>query len=245
MIVSVDLSQVEVIVFADYCRDKMLNKLLLDGLDLHRFTAAHVAGKDEIDITTGERKLAKAGNFGIIYGNGAPRLAQTTGNSVEWCAQYIKEFYELFPGAKEWHKNIQDEVNKTGQLRIWTGETLKFKKYPAKYDWQKRQGIIESYNPPDIKNHPIQHTAWIITSIMLGKFWREKALHNRDKYLMINTVHDSLMLDVRPEYVELAKKDLQEVVDRLPEWVLQYFNHTMSVPIKCQISVAESWGDLA
>lgn len=244
MIINCDLAQIEIIIFNQYCKDRLLTKLLRDGQDLHIYTSANVLGKAEQDVTKEERKDAKAANFGIIYGNGAPRLSETTGNSVEWCSDYIKEFYRLFPEAKAWHKSIQEEVNKTGQLRIWTGEILKFKKYPAKYDWQKKQGITESYNPPDVKNHPVQHTAWVITSILLGKFWRHKALPNRDKYLMINTVHDSLMLDARPEFVDLGVKDLQETVDRLPEWVLQYFNETMLVPIKCEIQTANSWGEL-
>lgn len=243
-IVNLDLKQIEVAVFSQLCKDKTLIGLLNQGVDLHTYTASDVTGKDEKDVTKEERQDAKAGNFGIIYGNGAGKLSSTTGRSVEWCRDYINRFYEMFPGAKIWHDNIQQEVEDSGQLKLFTGEILKFEKRPAKFDWQIRQGIRESYNPPDIKNHPVQHIAAVISFIMIGSFFREYAIHKRDKYLMINTVHDSLMLDCRAEYVEEAEKDLQECVDRLPEKIYTLFNEKFSVPIRCDIEHGQSWGDL-
>lgn len=244
MLINADLKQIEVCIFAHLCKDPLLIKLLNEGKDIHKFIGSNVYQKLEEDITIEERNDAKTSTFGIIYGNGSKTLSERTGRTQEWAGEFITEFYTLFPKAKEWHDQIIKTVNQTGHLKIFTGEILKFRKYPSKYEWQKKQGIIESYNPPDIKNYPVQHLAWIISSIMLGQFWRKKALHKRDKYLMINTVHDSMMLDCCPEYIEESKQDIQEIVDNIPNIMLELFNEQLLVPIKIDISVGERWSDL-
>lgn len=243
-LINADLKQIEIVIFAHLCQDPYLTQLLKEGKDLHKMTASIVLDIPEEGVTDNERGDAKAGNFGIIYGNGPPKLAKTTGRDVEWCKNYIDSFYEMFPKAKEWHDKIQKIVNATGQLRLFTGMILKFRKFPAKYEWQKRKGITESYNPPDIKNHPVQHLASLVTAIFIGQFFRQKAIYKRDKYLMINTVHDSLMLDCKSEFVEEAKQDILEIVDRIPDIVYKLWNERIEVPIKVDISVGDSWYDL-
>lgn len=244
MLIQADLSQIEIVLAAHLCQDQHMIKLLQDGVDLHRYSASQVLSKPEDEVTDSERKAAKRVNFGIIYGNGPKTASENSGRSEDWCKDYITKFYALFPELKGWHKKLVEQVIKTGRITMFTGQVLKFRKYPAKYEWQKRRGIKESYNPPDIKNHPVQHTAFLITSMFLGMFFREKAIYKRDKYLMIGTVHDSLMLDCKPEYVEEAKKDLLCIVDRIPKMIHTYWQETITVPVKIDISVGASWGEI-
>lgn len=241
MILNADLKQIEVICFAQLCKDENLIKLLNEGKDIHRYIASKVYNKAEEDVSDLERKSVKPGTFGIIYGNGAPRLSENTGQSVEWCKEFISTFYKLFPNAKLWHNFILSKVEKDGFLKLPTGSILKFKKHPAKYAWQKSKGIVESYNPPDIKNWPVQHFAFLILSILLGKFFREKALNNREKYLLINTVHDSIMLDCKPEYVEQAKTDILEITNTLPKYLEEFWNLKLLAPVSIDITTGQNW----
>jgi DNA polymerase I-like protein with 3'-5' exonuclease and polymerase domains len=78
---------------------------------------------------------------------------------------------------------------------------------------------------------------------MLGIFWRTKALLNRDKYLLINTVHDSVMLDCKSEFINQAYKDLK-VLENVKEVAEEYFNDNLIVPIQVEISHGQSWADL-
>jgi len=237
MLINLDLKQIEVCVFAQLSRPKLLIDLLNEGKDIHKYIGANVYDKREEGITSDERNSAKTSSFGIIYGNGARTLSERTGRTLEWSGKFIETFFGLFPEAKDWQeKNIQT-VEKTGQLTLFTGQVLKFKKYPAKFAWQIRKGIVESYNPPDIKNHPVQHIAWIIMSIFLQDFYK-KAVHKRNKYLLINTVHDSIMLDCRPQYLEECLED------KVPELVYTKFSEKLIVPIKADISYADNWYDL-
>lgn len=244
MIINADLRQIEVIMFAQLCKPKLLITLLNNGQDIHNFIGANLYGKTEEEITEEERDDTKKSTFGIIYGNGDKTLSDRTGKDIEWCKEFIKTFFTLFPEAKTWHQKCQETVEKTGSLTLFTGEILKFKKYPAKYDWQINKGITESYNPPDIKNHPVQHLAWIIMSIILGTFFRGYAIHNKDKYLMINTVHDSLMIDCKEDFIYDAINHVSNVVDKVPTIIYNKFNEKMVVPIKISMSMGDRWSDL-
>lgn len=244
MLINADLKQIEVCIFAQLCKPKLLLELLNAGKDIHRFIGANVYGKAEETLTDDERTDSKTSTFGIIYGNGAKTLSERTGRDQEWCSTFINTFFELFPEARDWHNRCYKQVEETGRLTLFTGMILKFKKYPAKFDWQKKKGIIESYNPPDIKNHPVQHLAQMIMAILSGRFYIDFAVKKRDKYLMINTVHDSLMLDCKEEYIDEAIQDITHIVDRLPEIVYTIFKEHIIVPIKIDISCGERWSDL-
>lgn len=244
MLIQADLKQIEVVLAAHLSQDQMLIQLLKEGKDVHRWAASNVLEIPEDEVSDLERKSAKQINFGIIYGNGAATASSNTGRDLEWCKNYIKTFYQLFPGLKAWQDRNIKIVEATGRLRMFTGHILKFRKYPCTQDWQIKRGLKETYSPTEIKNYPVQHTAFVITALLLGHFWRHYALHKRDKYLMINSIHDSLMLDCKPEYVDEAKADLEECIDKVPQLCYNYWNEKIDVPIRIDIAVAENWGDL-
>src|SRR3990167_7556419 len=150
--------------------------------------------------------------------------------------------YIIFPKIKDWHDSMILRVNMSGNLELWDGMILKFKQYEAKFDWQDPTKLY--YNPAEIKNYPVQHSAFVIISAFIAEFMRLKALHNRDKYLLINTVHDSVMLDCRPEHIEQAQNDLKEVLDKLPETLYNKFGLKLLVPITADISTGLTWYDL-
>jgi DNA polymerase I len=242
-IINSDYRQIEVLVFAILSNDVILQDILLQGIDLYKYLAAEIDQINIDEVTPEQRNDTKVPALGIIYGNGARTLSQNCGKDEKWCKTFIQTFYELFPIARQWHIDIQEIVAQTGYLEVFTGQEFRFDKKPAKYDWQFEQGIQESYNPPDIKNHPVQGTAFIFMIIMLGKFWREKCLLKRDKYLLINTVHDSIMLDVRKEYIEEAKKDM-ELLANIKEMCYKVFKKDIKLEIKQEISSGHSWYDL-
>lgn len=243
VIVNSDYKTIEVVVFAVLADDPNLQDLFLRGIDVYKYIASFIYEKDIKEITPEERNSTKPGCLGIIYGNGAKTLAQSTGNTERWCKLFISKFYTLFPVSKEWHTYIQEAVKETGRLKTFTGQEFRFKKKPAKYEWQFKQGILESYNPPDIKNWSVQGTAFCILIIMLGAFWRHKALHNRDKYLLINTVHDSVMLDCRQKYIEDAKKDL-EILVKVKQMCYKVFKYNFKLDIGQDVTVGDSWYNL-
>ena len=120
------------------------------------------------------------------------------------------------------------------------GRRYKFNKYPCPA-WLQRKGVTEDYSHTEVQNFMVQGFATgSIVLGMLGLFWRQKALHNRDKYLLINTIHDSVMLDCRKEYTEDAKKDLL-ILENVAIISEQVFNYKFLVPIKVDTKTGENW----
>ena len=245
-IINFDLKQIEIICFSQLCKDPTLLKILNEGRDIHKFMVSSLYGEKEEDISSDDprRKDVKPGTFGIIYGNGAQKLSLNTGKDVEWCKNFIETFYKMFPMAKKWHNYIQAEVEAKGELKLFTGLRLKFDKKPAQFEWQIRKGILESYNPPDIKNWPVQSLAKTIAALWIGNFYREKAIYKKEKYILINTVHDSLMLDCNQEFVNEALNDCQEIVDKLPEYISKLWGIKWLAPIKIDVKIGDSWADV-
>lgn len=241
VLISADYGMLEVVVFAHLCKDPTLMKLIRDGIDIHRYIGSYIYDKPMDEITTEERKAIKPCSFNVIYGGGPGMLMQQSGQTYEFCKQFIETFYQLFPNGKRWHDHILKEVNRTGELRNFTGRILRFKKFPAKYDWQIRKGILESYNPPDIKNWPVQSLATSdIVLIMLGKLWR-KLIHHRDKCLLINTIHDSVLIDCKKEYIEEISKIVKETLEEVAPMCYNYWSHEWDLPITVDIKVGETW----
>lgn len=243
-LINIDLSQIEVIMAAQLSGDKELIKILNEGRDIHKFMVSNLYNEPEESIQKDDprRSAAKPGTFGILYGNGPGRLSENTGMSIDWCKDFIKTFYSLFPRIKLWHDYLLDQVERKGEIKTPFGSLLKFKKFPPKYKWQDPNKLY--YNPPDIKNYPVQHSAQIILALWVGEFFRQKAVFKRDKYLMINTVHDSLMLDCKEEFVDEALQDNKEILDNLKDIIYTKFKIVMTVPIKYESSVANNWYDL-
>ncbi len=239
-----DLKAIEMVVFAQLSRDRHLLELLNNNIDMHLYMYEMVYGIPMKNVTKEQRNSIKAVDFGIIYGNGPKTASERTGLPEDECKSIIETFYEVFPNTKVWqHYNLK-KVEEQGYLRLQTGSLLNFQKYPAKYDWQFKKGIVESYNPPDIKNYPVQHTAGLIMFLILGEVFKI-AQTKRTKYLMINTVHDSLMLDCQnQDTLDEAQQDIQEVINNVPRYMLELWGIKMLAPITMEFSQGKTWIDL-
>lgn len=247
MLINLDFTQIEVVVLSCLSEDENLINLISAGRDIYKFFASIMFSKPESEISKDERNILKAPILGISYGRGAAALAEESGKSKEWCQEFISKFYKMFPKTKLIHDKWIKEVNKTGTLTTWDKIRFGFNKYI----WNKKTKKKEKsdawnakYWEPEIKNYPVQHTAFVVLSLFLGTFFREKALHKKDKYLLVNTVHDSIMLDCRPEFIDEAITDLQEIIDKLPKLLYNNYQLRISTPIRAEIMIGNSWYDL-
>ncbi len=218
------------------------------------------------------RKKVKGFTFAVQYGAGNQTVSNNSGLTIEEVKD-LKEQRELeYFRLHQYYDWLRDIVNKTGEYQDPWGRRYKFKKYPPRFKWQKS----DSYSPNEIQNFRTQGfaTATIVLS-MLGIFWRQKALHNRnikcmhsmcengrvygtscefecldckgtgkiDKYLLINTVHDSVMLDSKKEYEEIAREDLK-ILTSVATISKKKFNYEFIVPIEIQITSGKNWSEL-
>jgi|ERR1700733_6876791 len=244
MIINFDLSQIEIIVAAQLSQDQSLIELLNKDIDIYRYFASIMYNKLQYEVTKEERDSLKIPILGINYGKGYMTLANETGKSEDWCKKFIDAYYAEFPAIKLMHTNWTQEVNKTGMLKMFDGLNLQFKYYEKTWSDEYNCWFKAGYKPTEIKNYPIQHTAFVILSLFLSTLWREKVIYKRDKYLLICTIHDSIMLDCKPEYIEEAKQDVQEILAKLSDLLYNMYELKMTVPIRAEITCGESWYDL-
>lgn len=252
-IIEADHSQIEVVTQAQISGDTQYQQDVIDGIDFH---CKYLALQEHLPYETvykyckvdclpewdHKRSQIKSGfTFAQQYGAGVKRIAEGTGLTEEEVTDLFEQHRLAYPQLDRFNKNLEEEVNRLGYYQTITGRKLYFKKYSTPEWKQKKFGIMEDYKRSEIVNYPIQSTATAdITMLMFAKFWREKAIHNRDKYLLINTVYDSLVVDCREEHVEECKKDLKMLAN-VKEMMYNKFNYDWKLPVKVDIHSGDNW----
>ena len=256
-IIECDFSQLEIVVQAQLCQDKKYIQDILNKVDFHVKRLAtqenlpyekvlHKVKVEKDPIWIEKRSKIKQFSFARAYGAGPNKIADQTGMSVEEVKDLIKNEDIEYPQLKRYNDMLEEFVKYTakgGDLGYYCSPTSRryyFKSEPAP-EWMQKKGIYTSFRPTQIKNYMVQGTATgDIVLIMLGKFFRE-AIKHRDKFLLINTVHDSIILDCREEYVDFACQLLQEVLSSTKDAMKKEFNIDWVVPIEFETKVGESW----
>lgn len=249
--VSADWAQIEPCTQAELTRDPNLIQEINDGIDKHCMYLSlkeHLPYEviykkckiEKIPEWDAKRSKIKGFTFAKAYGAGIKKIALDTGMTEK----EVKELFEVekkrYPVMMQYQERNKRKVEACGELQTIFGRILKFKKYPAP-QWLQDKGIQESYKPQEIINWPIQSIgSGDLTLIMIGYFWRKYAIHNRDKYLMINTVYDSLDLDCKSEFVEELKIHLKCLTD-VKEVCKKYFSYLWVVPVKIDVKIGDSW----
>jgi DNA polymerase I-like protein with 3'-5' exonuclease and polymerase domains len=196
-----DYSQIELRAAAWLYDDPALTKVFADGLDLHRETAAAIAGVPISAVTPEQRAAAKAVNFGSIYGIGAESLAvsafadygieMSVAEAQAALDRFFGRFRVLYQGRfKHW-----DRVKAENLVRIGVGRLVK-----AQWEPEGRIRFAQSCNLG------VQGSA---ADVMLRAII---GLHRRMPGVMVCTVHDELLLEVPEEKAEAAARMLEEVM---------------------------------
>lgn len=260
MIVEIDFSQLEVCVAAQISEDAILREEIKNKIDFHRRNAAFLYNVKENKVTPDQRKMAKALTFALFYGAREERMAADKGISVDLAKRFIDGFYDKYLDFKEWHSSLEKQVvlnsRLTGNFLVLKDGTTSNELQQVSYlemPWGKRytfydkgvrtrRGDIFRYWPTtDIKNLPVQGTASDLVNMMVGRLWR-KLVPLRSKVLMVNEIHDSIILDVLneqdvTEVVELAKYELTNVATAFA----QEFDYNWVVPISVEAKAGKDW----
>lgn len=153
-----DLSQIELRVAGQICGEEVINQAFREGRGLHRMMAANITGKPEADITKEERQMAKAANFGLLFGSGASSLREQAEKSYGVTmtlsqAQSVKAvFHETYPALTAWQREIVAETNARGYSE-------------SRYVHLTRHYDRDVYT--HAMNFPIQSSAWEVLALAL------------------------------------------------------------------------------
>ncbi len=225
ILVSADYSQVELRVLAHFSEDKSLIDAFNSGEDIHRRTAAEVAGVKPEDVDDDQRARAKAVNFGIIYGLSAFGLAQQLGIASAEAQETIDAYFERYAGVKRFLQETRARAKEEGYVTTLLGR----RRYLP--DLVSRNRVLRSAAERMAVNTVIQGTAADLIKKAMVSIAAELRTGRLDASMILQ-VHDELVFEVAPK----AQKKLQELVRREMEGV-----YSLRVPLVVEIGSGRSW----
>lgn len=229
MIVNCDARALEVYCGAYLSRDKVMMQELIDGIDMHS------ANMKAFNLPS--RLIAKVFKFRLMYGGQAYSYARDpdfTGvsTSEKYWQKVIDAYYEKYKGFAEWHNKIVQEVTTTGQLVMPTGRIYTFDR-TNRGDWPITQ----------IKNYPVQGLGADIMAVARVSFNR-RFKDSGIKGVQVNTVHDSIVVDVEKKEVERTAEMFQSVFNDLPTNFERVFKKKFTLPLRCEVSIGNNMKEL-
>jgi len=230
-LISADYSQIELRILAHIADIGALKQAFGDGLDIHAMTASEIFGVPVHGMDPMVRRRAKAINFGIIYGISAFGLANQLGISRSEAADYIKAYFEKFPGIRDYMEAQKTLVKQQGFVETIFGRKIKFfnvgSKNPAERAFVERAAI----------NAPIQGAAADI--IRRAMIHMEPVLAEKNIAAdMLLQVHDELIFEVPEDAVETAIPVICDVMVKAPEPAV-----LLSVRLQVDAKAANNWDE--
>lgn len=225
VIVSADYSQIELRIMAHVSDDANLQQAFAAGEDIHRATASEIFGVSLADVTSEQRRAAKAINFGLIYGMGVFGLASNLGITRDAAQAYIDRYFARYPGVAQYMETTRQLARQQGYVETVFGRRLQMPDIRAA-SGPRRQGAERA-----AINAPMQGTAADLIKmamIEVQDWLTAEKLASR----MIMQVHDELVLEVPDNELEVVRK-------RLPE--LMCGVAALRVPLVAEVGVGPNW----
>ncbi|MSQ19367.1 MAG: DNA polymerase I [Betaproteobacteria bacterium] len=225
MIVSADYSQIELRIMAHLSGDESLLAAFAGGKDIHRATAAEVFNRALAEVSSEERRYAKAINFGLIYGMSAFGLAQQLGVERGTAQTYIDSYFARYPGVKRFMDEIRRDAPERGYVetvfgrRLWLAEIRSGNQ--ARRAGAERAAI----------NAPMQGTAadLIKLAMIAVQGWIDS---ERLATQLIMQVHDELVLEVPTAELARVRADLPQLMTGVA---------TLRAPLVVDVGVGPNW----
>lgn len=222
-----DYSQVELRIMAHLSQDKGLLDAFTKDADVHKATAAEVFEVALDEITTEQRRRAKAINFGLIYGMSAFGLAKQLDISRPEAAKYIKRYFERYPGVQQYMENTREGAKEKGYVETIYGRRLYLPDIKASNAMMRQAAERTAINAPMqgsaadiIKRAMIKMHDWLQSTDLDVK--------------MIMQVHDELIF-------EIAEKDLDAAQTKIVD--IMQNSSKIDVPLLVEAGVGNNWDE--
>ncbi|MEN5143810.1 DNA polymerase I [Pseudomonas juntendi] len=226
-LLAADYSQIELRIMAHLAKDEGLLHAFRNDLDVHRATAAEVFGVALEDVTTDQRRKAKAINFGLIYGMSAFGLAKQIGVDRKQSQDYIDRYFARYPGVLAYMERTRAQAAEQGFVETLFGRRLYLPdinaKNPALRKGAERTAI----------NAPMQGTAADIIKramVNVDNWLSESGLDAR----VILQVHDELVLEVREDLVQQVKDQIRQHMSQAAQ---------LDVPLLVEAGIGANWDE--
>lgn len=226
-LLAADYSQIELRIMAHLAKDEGLLHAFRNNLDVHSATAAEVFGVDLADVTTDQRRSAKAINFGLIYGMSAFGLAKQIGVDRKQSQAYIDRYFARYPGVLDYMERTRTQAAEQGYVETIFGRRLYLPEINAKNPALRKGAERTAINAP------MQGTAADII---------KKAMVSVDNWLsasgldarVILQVHDELVLEVREDLVDQVRDEVRIHMSEAAK---------LDVPLVVEVGVGNNWDE--
>lgn len=225
VLLAADYSQIELRLMAHFSQDEALLDAFKNGQDIHRRTAAEVLGVKLEDVTSDQRRQAKAVNFGLLYGMSEFGLIRQLGFTREESKEYIKQYFHRYPGIYEYMQSTRQQALEQGFIETVLGRRL----YTP--DINARNVMVRKAAERAAINAPLQGSAADI--IKLAMIAVDKILP-KGKAKMLLQVHDELVFEVDADIAD-------ELAPKIAEVMQSVLN--LSVPLEVEVGRGQNWDE--
>ncbi|MEC4170077.1 MULTISPECIES: DNA polymerase I [unclassified Pseudomonas] len=226
-LLAADYSQIELRIMAHLAKDEGLLHAFRNNLDVHSATAAEVFGVELGDVTTDQRRSAKAINFGLIYGMSAFGLAKQIGVDRKQSQAYIDRYFARYPGVLDYMERTRTQAAEQGYVETIFGRRLYLPEINAKNPALRKGAERTAINAP------MQGTAADIIKkamVAVDNWLSASGLDAR----VILQVHDELVLEVREDLVDQVRDEVRVHMSEAAK---------LDVPLVVEVGVGNNWDE--
>jgi DNA polymerase I len=226
-LLAADYSQIELRIMAHLSKDEGLMNAFRDNLDVHTATAAEVFKVELGEVTSDQRRSAKAINFGLIYGMGAQKLGKDIGVDTKTAKAYIDVYFARYPGVREYMERTRAQAADQGYVETFFGRRL----YLPDINSNKPQERAAAERTAI--NAPMQGTAADIIKkamVLVDNWLADSGLDAK----VILQVHDELVLEVREDLVAEVSEKIRQHMSAAAQ---------LDVPLLVEVGVGNNWDE--
>ncbi len=225
--VAADYSQIELRIMAHLSDDPSLVQAFTQGLDIHRATAAEVMGVALEDVTSEQRRAAKAVNFGLIYGMSAFGLARQLGIPRGEAQAYIDRYFSRYPGVHRYMESIRAQAHDQGYVETLFGRRLYLPEIRTANKMRRQAAERTAINAP------MQGTAADII---------KRAMIDIDHWLHAESINARMIMQVHDELVfEVAEGEVEQVTAQIRQRMAAAA--TLKVPLIVDTGIGINWDE--
>ncbi|KAB0485630.1 DNA polymerase I [Pseudomonas reinekei] len=226
-LLAADYSQIELRIMAHLSGDEGLMNAFRHNLDVHTATAAEVFKVELTEVTSDQRRSAKAINFGLIYGMGAQKLGKDIGVDTKTAKAYIDTYFARYPGVRQYMDRTRAQAAEQGFVETFFGRRLYLPEINSNKPQERAAAERTAINAPMqgtaadiIKKAMVAVDEWLASSGLDAK--------------VILQVHDELVLEVREDLVNQVSNEIRVHMSGAAQ---------LNVPLLVEVGVGNNWDE--
>ena len=223
-LIGIDYSQIELRLLAHFSQDSVLVDAFEHDKDIHLQTAEVLFGIEDAKV---KRSVAKTVNFGLLYGMGQKKLADTLGITTKEAKAIIEKYFESFPTVKRYFRSIVDTSKEQGYIETLLGRRRYF-------DYENATPMFRAAYERESVNSVFQGSASDLIKLSMNAI--DKLIEKENlKAKMLLQIHDELIFEVDESEAQLLGEKFRSVMEQIMP---------LNIPLKASLNIGDNWGEL-